>query len=403
MAKFHLKLNCRVLEWRVCVTEIELKHKEEYGVKPLVSFSCPGKITLSGEHTEYNDGVVISTAIDLNCTVSISKRDDNSLRVYSANYNERKKASLSNLKNKREDRWANYVKGVVVSIMQAGYTLSGMNITIYSEIPEKVGLGSSSAICLATACCIKKLFKIDLTWLNLVEASRFSESVFMGLYTGMDDSMTMFFSKENSLFYLDASTLEYENLKLSTDIARIVLLNPGINNSEIEINYLEDRESLFDLATILSKGKNNHSLRNYRVSDIRSCLEVPERIKRKAIFIVEEIKRSIEEKQVIETGNFDLLGRYLVRSHEGLRDLFESTCPEVDWLIKRAVETDGIYGGKASGELSSGIVVFVMENLGEINFKEHIEDYDKIFGFKAKFLDIKLSDGLSIRYPELLS
>ncbi len=383
------------------VTEIELKHKEEYGHKPGVLYSCPGKITLSGEHTEYNDGVMISTAVNLYCSIAISKRDDNSVRFYSVNYNERKKTSITNIKNKREDRWANYIKGVLVSIIQAGYTLSGMNITIMSDIPEKIGLGSSSAMCLASACCIKQLYELDLTWLNLIESSRFSESVFMGLYTGLDDAMTMFFNKKDSLFYLDASTLEYENIALTTNIAHIVLLNPGVNNSEIEINYIDDRDSLYDLASSLSKGKNNHSLRNYRVSDIRSCLDIPERIKRKAIFIVEEIKRSLDEKQVVEAGDLSLFGRYLVRSHEGLRDLFESTCPEVDWLIKRAVETEGVYGGKASGEISSGIVVFIMEKSGVKSFTEHLEDYDKIFGFKARFLDIEICDGMSSDYPEL--
>lgn len=387
----------------MCVTDIELKHKEEYGQQAETFYLCPGKITLSGEHTEYNDGVIISSAIDIYCGVAISKRDDNSIRFYSANYNERKKTSITNIKLKKEDRWANYIKGVIVSVLQSGYALSGMNITVLSDIPEKIGLGSSSAMCLAAACCIKTMYKLDLTWLNLVEASRFAESVFMGLYTGLDDSMTMFFNKKKSLFYLDASTLDYENLLLIENPPEIMVLNPGVNNSEIEIDYNEDRDGLYSLASLLSKGKNNHSLRNYRVSDIRSTIDIPERIKRKALFIVEEIKRSIDERHVIHTADFELLGRYLVRSHEGLRDLFESTCPEVDWLIKRGTETEGVYGGKASGEISSGVIVFIMNNSGKKNFESNLEDYDKIFGFKARYIDINLCDGMAYTYPELTS
>ncbi|MGL1892671.1 MAG: hypothetical protein OCD02_13660 [Spirochaetaceae bacterium] len=385
------------------MTEIELKHKEEYGHIPEVFYSCPGKITFSGEHTEYNDGVLISASVNLYCTVAISKREDNSVRFYSANYNERKKTSISNIKNKREDRWANYIKGVLVSVLQGGYNLSGMDITINSTIPEKIGLGSSSAMCLAAACCIKTLYNIELSWLNLVEASRFSESVFMGLYTGLDESMTMFFNEQNALFYLDASTLDYSSIKIGAGVSKIVVLNPGVNNNEIEIDYLEDRDGLYDLANTLSKGKNSHSLRNYRVAEVRSCIDVSERIKRKAIFIVEEIKRSIEEKQVLESNDLKLFGRYLVRSHEGLRDLFETTCPEVDWLIKRGVETEGVFGGKASGEITSGVVIFIMDSVGYEKFSSHLEDYDKIFGFKAKFIDIKICSGMSIDYPELLS
>lgn len=380
-----------------------MKHKEEYGKLPEVFYSCPGKLTLSGEHTEYNDGVVINAAIDICCFVSISKRDDNSLRVYSVNYGERKKASLSNIKFKREDRWANYIKGVVSSIIQSGNNLSGMNVTIYSEIPQGIGLGSSSSMCLATACCIKELFKLDMSWLNLVEAARYSESVFMGLYTGLSDVMTMFFAKENSLFYLDSATLEYKIIPIKDDVAHIVILNPGVINSEIDIDFVDDREELYSLASKLSKGKNQHSLRNYSVNSIRSCIDVSERIKRKAIFIVEEIKRSLECRGVLENGDLKLFGRYLVRSHEGLRDLFEITCPEVDWLIKRGVETEGVYGGKASGEIPCGVAVFIMEDSGMDNFSLYMEDYDKIFGFKAKYITPKLSNGVSVNYPKLLS
>lgn len=385
------------------MTEIELKHKGEYGKKPEVTYSCPGKITLTGEHTEYNDGVIISAAINMHCSISISKRDDNSLRVFSANYNERKKSSMSSLKFKREDRWANYVKGVVASIIQTGNTLSGMNVTILSQIPQGIGLGSSSAMCLATACCIKSLYKLDLSWLNLVESARYSESVFMGLYTGLSDVMAMFFSKQNCLFYMDASTLEYKNIPVKEEVAHIVILNPGVNNSEVNMDFIGDRDSLYDLASKLSKGKNNHSLRNYRIDHIRSCLDVPERIKRKAIFIIEEIKRSIEGKRVLEAGDLKLFGRYLVRSHEGLRDLFEVTCPEVDWLIKRGVETDGVYGGKASGEISCGVAVYIMEDSGMDNFSSQVEEYDKIFGFKAKFLTPELCSGMADKYPDLLT
>ncbi len=383
------------------MTDIEMRHKKEYGQSPEVIYSCPGKITISGEHTEYNDGVILSTTVNLFCHVSASKRSDNSIRVYSDFYNERKKSSITNLKFKKEDKWFNYIKGVIVSILQTSENIGGMDLTVVTEIPQGIGLGSSSAMCLAAACCIKNLFKIDLSWLNIIESVRFSKTVFMNLYSGLDDAMTQFFCKKDSLFYLDASTLEFENIACSDILSKLVLLDPGVVNNEIEYDFVGDREGIYDLVTSLSKGKNSHSLRNYRVVDIRNCFNINERIKRKAIFIVEEIKRTTEIKRVLESGDFNLLGRYLIRSHEGLRDLFESTCPEVDWLIKRCIETDGVFGGKASGEIPCGIVIFIMDHKGMENFKVHLEDYEKIFGFNSKNLDFESVDGMSVKYSEL--
>ena len=42
-------------------------------------------------------------------------------------------------------------------------------------------------------------------------------------------------------------------------------------------------------------------------------------------------------------------GKLMNRSHESLRDQYEVSCPELDWLVKRAWETEGVYGSRMAG------------------------------------------------------
>ena len=96
-------------------------HQEEYGQGPDIIAQAPGRVNLIGEHTDYNEGFVLPMAIDYYVQVAVSRRKDQHLRFYSVNYQDRKRTSLSNLRFKKEDRWANYLKGVISVLQNRGY------------------------------------------------------------------------------------------------------------------------------------------------------------------------------------------------------------------------------------------------------------------------------------------
>ena len=101
------------------------RHKTEYGSNPQVIASAPGILNLMGEHTDYNEGCVIQTTINRSVSVAVSARKDNSLRFLLADSEEKKRTTVPNLKYKREDRWANYLKGVLFELVNMGYSVKG--------------------------------------------------------------------------------------------------------------------------------------------------------------------------------------------------------------------------------------------------------------------------------------
>ena len=50
---------------------------------PLVSAYAPGRVELLGNHTDYNEGVVLGAAIDRGITVYGEKRDDDRIAISS--------------------------------------------------------------------------------------------------------------------------------------------------------------------------------------------------------------------------------------------------------------------------------------------------------------------------------
>jgi galactokinase len=87
------------------------------------------------------------------------------------------------------------------------------------------------------------------------------------------------------------------------------------------------------------------------------------------------------------------------RSHESLRDNFEVSCPEIDWLVKRAQEIDGVYGSKITGTGFGGCTLTLLKKSAFDQYKERLEEYERIFGFKASMINLNISSGAKIIYP----
>ena len=121
-------------------------HTEEFGSQPEIVVRAPGLFHLLGEHSWFFDDKTLSMAIDLPVYVSISPRTDNTLRFYFYQTKERKKIPLSVTKYRKEDKLANIVKGIILGYNAEGHSVSGMDVTFYSEITPSVDMGILSAL-----------------------------------------------------------------------------------------------------------------------------------------------------------------------------------------------------------------------------------------------------------------
>lgn len=368
------------------IEEMKKFHESEYGIEPETIAEAPGVINLLGEHTDFSDGYVIQAAIDNSVKVAISKRSDNSLRFFAADVGERKKTTIANLKYKREDRWANFIKGVLYEFIQLGYSFKGLDITISGDIPQSIGLGSSAAVGVATALALRELYNFELTDIQVVQTAYLSESAFIGNSERLTDQFCTYYAEENSAVFLDVRTLEYANIPLDLSEYKLIITNSNVPviNSEEEIK--ERRTECQKCLTVLNLKTSVSSLRDFNQSDLEQSMGMlTESSRRLCLHVVDENQRVLDGKKQLEQKDYISFGRLMNRSHESLRDNFEVSCPELDWLVKRAAEIDGCAGSRMAGPGFCGCTVSLMREDVFERYDERLEEYDRIFGFQAEY------------------
>ena len=118
--------------------------------------SAPGKIILFGEHFVVHGTPAILAAIDKRVTVTSTFTENKTLKINSQLGTLEVPTSSSHEEAKSEFKPFIYLANKMINSHQ---DINGLEITIDSDIPIGVGLGSSSACCIAATASIFGLFK----------------------------------------------------------------------------------------------------------------------------------------------------------------------------------------------------------------------------------------------------
>ena len=374
-------------------------HQNEYVTDPEIIVEAPGSFTVMGNYSDFEDGIMIQAAIDMKVYIAVSRRKDNSLRFFAADLAERKRTSAANIKYKREDRWANYIKSVIYSMENTGFTFKGLDITLSGNIPPGIGLSSSAAIETATALGLSKLFNLDLDKEDLVKIVFNGEEKFIGrskLPSGVYSSL---YGKKDKLLSIDFKTRAVEYIQAPDHDISLILTVSNVPQIPVDKEIDERRRDIYKCVENLNSFKTGATLREFNKSDIRHGMGIiPEHIRRRCTHVVDEIIRAEEARTAFIRGDMITAGKLMNRSHESLRDNFEVSCPEIDWLVKRAQELEGVFGSKVTGSGFGGCTLTLIKNTFLDRYKEKLDEYERIFGFKADMIKCSLSAGAKVIY-----
>jgi galactokinase len=360
-----------------------------------VRFSAPGRVNLIGEHTDYNDGFVMPSAVDLRTRIDASTRPERKLGIQSQEFPESFEFELDNLPQHATGAWCDYVLGVAIGLRQNGHTLQGANLIVQSDVPVGAGLSSSAAIEVASALALMILDGVSMTLPEVAKLCQRAENQFIGARVGIMDQFVACLGKAGHALLLDCRSLEFEFIPIPDDV-RIVVCDTMVKHQHASGEYNRRRAECEEGVRILSKWYPDiRALRDISLPQLAEhAKDIPLTIYKRCRHVVEENERVLDGANRLRAGNLSGFGELMRESHRSLRDLYEVSCRELDIMVEAAEGLSGYYGGRMTGGGFGGSTINLVDRTRAKEFAQQISArYHRATGVQPEVRICSAADG----------
>ncbi len=344
------------------IKKIKASFVEKFNEQPLV-FRSPGRVNILGEHTDYNDGFVLPAAIDKYIYVAISKRDDSRICLYSNEFGESFSCDVKEVE-KTPMQWPNYILGVVDQLQKKGILLTGFNLLIDGDIPIGAGMSSSAAVECAAIFAFNEIFNIGLSRIDLVPLAQKAEHVFAGVHCGIMDQFASMFGKKDQVIKLDCRSLDYEYVPLKLDGYKVVLFNTNVKHNLASSEYNIRRQQCESGVAIINRQiPGVKSLRDVNMEMLEQYVEpVDPLVFQRCKYVVLENERLLGACDDLRKQDLKGLGQKMYQTHQGLSNLYEVSCKELDFLVEFVKRQPGVAGARMMGGGFGGCTINIIED-----------------------------------------
>ena len=347
-----------------------------------VAVASPGRINLIGEHIDYNGGHVLPASIDKKIIFKFRKRNDHKILIKSGAYKSIFVTDLLHLENKSTS-WHSYLTGVLYYLKETcPENLSGFDCIFVSEIPIGSGVSSSAALECGFAKGLKELFNLKISDEEITLICQKAEHNFVGTNCGIMDQYAVINGKANHFLLLDCQTIRSSLIPANLAGYQLILLNTNVSHNLSTSKYnkrtQECKSALEKINIAYPEYKFLCDVPAEVIKNYRNKLRINEY--KRALYVSEENERTIKAAKYLMEGEFSELGKLLYSSHQGLRDLYNVSCRELDFLVDFTLGLSQVVGARMMGGGFGGCTI----NLVNENFVKDFLDEIKI-AYSKKF------------------
>jgi galactokinase len=335
--------------------------EECYGVVPDLIWHAPGRVNLIGEHTDYNDGLVLPFALGRGVLAAAAARPDGMLEVRSRQLpGETASSRLDQLEPGAVTGWAGYAAGAAWALRAAGYHVHGASVAIDSDLPIGAGLASSAALSCAVVSCLAALGAGTGAPMpsrtEIASLARRAEAEFVGMPCGIMDQSASMLCRAGHALLLDCRSGESAAVPFdpASSGLQAVVIDTGVRHLLADGQYAARRQQCRQAAQLLGAG----SLREIAGTGLLAGLSDPQ-LRRRARHVVTENQRVEQVTVMLRTGRMADCGELLTASHVSLRDDFEVSWPAADVTVDAALAA-GAFGARMTGGGFGGCVLALM-------------------------------------------
>jgi len=373
---------------------------EDNYLKNPILIKAPGRINLIGEHTDYNQGLVLPASIEKGIYFAVSGNKENNIQIESFLTQPEKIVFQLNGEHKAfESFWGNYFKAIIEILIAKNYPLKGMNCVFGGDIPIGSGLSSSAALCCGFIYAITQVSDKEISREDIALIAQAAEHK-IGLNCGLMDQYAVLFGKKGNAFFLDCNDLSHKYIPINLDGYSWVLINSNIkHNLAVDSEYNKRRVSCENIVKQVQAYRPQvKSLRDISKDDlVKVKNKVNEIDIQRAKYIIEENDRVLQMMQELTAGDAIAVGNVLKDGHWAMSTEYEITTSELDHLVKIGEELDGVLGSRMMGGGFGGCTINLIETKSlDENIKALLRSYKNKTGIDAEYYHLAIDDGVKV-------
>ena len=330
---------------------------DRFGREPAVVASAPGRVNLIGEHTDYNGGEVLPIAISRRTWVAAGHAAENGaepvLRAVSANQPAMGTAGLAT--PKRTGEWWDYLTGVAAPLLEGSGGARSLDLAVASDVPTGAGLSSSAALEVATALAVAGVLDRPIELQEAAMVAWRAETGFVGVACGIMDQFASALGRPGEALHLECDTGRYDFAPFGD---ALLIFDTAIPRSLRTSHYNERRAECEEALRLLRQ--RWPALASLAAAEPEQVMDahLPAPLHGRALHVSQETRRVRDAVAALRAGG-RISRELLVGSHESLRDLYECSRPELDWVVERAIALPGVQGARLTGAGWGGCAIVV--------------------------------------------
>ena len=342
---------------------------------------APGRVNLIGEYTDFNEGFVFPMTVDRGVYVGIRARTDQQVRVFSSRFGELIEYQLDEFAKPESGHWSCYVLGVVEELRLLVLVPNGFDAVIDGNLNLGAGLSSSAALETATALALQSLFGFEMSRVDVATLCQRVEHRYANVMCGIMDQFASGLGRQNHALLLDCRTLSYVNIPAHLDEYRFVIISSEVKRELASSAYNERRAQCEEgVALFRQYDPTIASLRDV-TTDLFDAYgeQLSEVVFRRCRHVITENARVLDGSAALAAGELTEFGRLMTASHLSLRDDFEVSCDELDYLVDIANGTEGVLGSRMTGAGFGGCTVTLIHTGAIETLKANLLAYTNRF------------------------
>ena len=365
-----------------------------------IKVESPGRINLIGEHVDYNGGAVLPGAIDKKIEFIIENIPGKKCFIESKTINKKFEFELTSIE-KTKYQWQNYILGTVNNIInKRNLKISAFSCIINSSLPIGAGISSSSALISGLSAGLIEINNLQIKKNEIVDIVSEVEHNYIGLKGGIMDQFTILNGKKNKLIHLECHSRNFKYVNADFKDYQVILLNTNIEHNLASTAYNERVEECNQALKVVNKNYKKFShLCEVDISILKNLKKnLTSKIYDRASFVINENKRTYKAANKLNESNLVDFGKLMYQSHKGLKDLYDVSCEQLDFLVDLTKEHSQIIGSRMMGGGFGGCTISLIDKSFKNQFIDvALKEYYNMFSIDLTPIEINICDGVKIK------